>query len=205
MTGVYISEVCLIGLFAINTAPGPLVLMIVYLIATAIYHAMMRNALRPLMMYLPSSLDSDDQLAMFDHSDIHSYDSSKSDHSPCSAEHTVTPKKMATRKAGLFSKVFDPRKSASHQSVHALVPHYPPPKYLDDEESRAYFNPVVTTHAPRLWIVRDEMGISTQEVKDSSEVVEISDEFARFDEKGKVAWDVERLDSVPVYEKRIDY
>lgn len=41
---------------------------------------------------------------------------------------------------------------------------------------------------PQLWIVRDEMGISRQEVKDSSEVCHITDDYAIFNEKNKVIW-----------------
>ena len=50
-------------------------------------------------------------------------------------------------------------------------------------EETAYFNPAVTSGTPRLWIVSDEMGISKQEVKDSSEACHITDEFAHFNEK----------------------
>jgi hypothetical protein len=207
MTGVYISELCLIGLFAINTSPGPLVLMIIFLVFTALYHAMMRNALRPMAMYLPNSLDGNAQLSMFDHSDIHSYDSSNSALPPSDAP--ATGSKVSSRKAPLFSKIFDPRKWASHSSVRSLVPNYPVPHYELDEIVDAYYNPAITSPAPRLWIVRDEMGISAQEVRDSRATVgagfEISDGFAQFNEKGKVTWDVQRLESVPIWEKRVDY
>jgi hypothetical protein len=86
-----------------------------------------------------------------------------------------------------------------------LVPNYAAPRYDAEEEEIAYYNPAIVGPKPKLWVVKDEMGISTHEVKESSQVVEISDEFARFDEKGKIIWDVDALESVPVYEKRIDY
>lgn len=59
--GVYLAEICLIGLFAIKTGEevasvGPLLLMVILLIATALFHAAMRRALRPLTRTLPSSL-----------------------------------------------------------------------------------------------------------------------------------------------------
>lgn len=204
MTGVYISEVCLIGLFAINTSPGPLVLMAVFLLFTAIYHAVMRNALRPLTLYLPTAVDGEDQFALFSHSDMHTYDSAKAGAPPTEVA-VPTPKAMSARKASIFSRIFDPRRFASYTTVRALVPNYAAPQYIGEEEAHAYFNPAITSSTPRLWIAKDNLGISTQEVKDSSEVVDISDEYARFDEKGKIVWDVDRLESVPIYEKRIDY
>ena len=64
---------------------------------------------------------------------------------------------------------------------------------------------------PQLWIVRDEMGISRQEVKDTSEVLPITDEYARLSEKNKIVWTQIgedgglNLQEVPVWEKRVDY
>ncbi|PBP16807.1 DUF221 domain-containing protein [Diplocarpon rosae] len=207
MIGVYIGEVCLLGLFAINTAPGPIVLMAVFLGFTALYHAVMSHALGPLTRYLPESIEGSHQVELFTTTDHKSYDHSTAD-SPPSEAHTSAPKKFTAKKAALFSRLFDPSKFASHASVHSLVPEFPPPSYTPEEEQRAYYDPALTSEVPRLWIVRDEMGISQREVKDSREVVTITDEFASFNEKGKVVWDFEgqgRLEDVPIWEKRVDY
>ncbi|KAK6579521.1 hypothetical protein PZA11_007757 [Diplocarpon coronariae] len=207
MIGVYIGEVCLLGLFAINTAPGPIVLMAVFLGFTALYHAVMSHALGPLAQYLPESTEGSHQVELFTTTDHKSYDHSKAD-SPPSEAHASAPKQFTAKKAALFSRLFDPSKFASHGSVRSLVPDLPPPAYTPEEEQRAYYDPALTSEVPRLWIVRDEMGISQREVQDSSEVVVITDEFARFNEKGKVVWDFEaqgRLEDVPIWEKRIDY
>ena len=50
LTGVYIAEICLIGLFAINVTTGPLILMIVFLIFTALFHISLNSALDPLLL-----------------------------------------------------------------------------------------------------------------------------------------------------------
>lgn len=203
MTGVYISEICLIGLFAINTAPGPIVLMVIFLIFTALYHALMRNALLPLIRYLPDNLDDDNS---FEHTDVGSYELKNNKESP--SELDAPASRGMGKKAGLLVKFFDPRKYSSRQSVKSLVPAYAPPRYEEVEEEKAYFNPVITALKPRLWIVRDEMGISRKECTDSGEVVDISDEYATFNEKGKVVWDdggKENLEGMPVWEKRVDY
>lgn len=203
MTGVYISEVCLIGLFAINTAPGPIVLMVVFLVFTALYHAMMRNALRPLVKYLPDSIEGDAE-APFERSDIGDYDASQTRLVP--SEAPLPPlTTLSSRKAALYTRLFNPRTAQSYAKVRALIPSYSPPRYVEREEEFAYYNPAITSLKPRLWIVRDEMGISQKEVRESTQVVDISDDFARFDEKGKIAWDSDRLQSVPIWEKRIDY
>ncbi|RDW60662.1 DUF221-domain-containing protein [Coleophoma cylindrospora] len=203
MVGVYISEVCLIGLFAINTAPGPLVLMIIFLVFTALYHATMRHALRPLTLYLPDTLEH--STSLFSTADHKSYDVAKAGGNPIEAP-IVQPGAFGARKSGFLARMFDPSKFKSFHTVQSLVPTWGLPHYLEEDEDRAFYNPAIVAPAPICWIVRDEMGISRQEVKDSSPVVTITDEYARFNEKGKVVWDTEqKLDAIPVYEKRIDY
>lgn len=56
--GLYVAEFCLIGLFAIGVgssvgALGPLILMILMFIFTALYQVSLNNALGPLIEYLP--------------------------------------------------------------------------------------------------------------------------------------------------------
>merc|ERR1711964_60539 len=111
--------------------------------------------------------------------------------------------KLTSKKASIFSKLFDPSKFKSHSQVKS-VPDYPPPQYTPEEEAEAYYDPALTTPVPRLWIVRDSMGISQREVKDLSAVVEISDAYASFNEKGKVVWEYQnqgRLADAPIWRR----
>lgn len=204
MTGVYLSEICLIGLFAINTAPGPIVLMAIFLGATIIYHVLMRQALKPLMVYLPDNYENEDRAAMFSDADHDSYDAAAARVPPSEAQ-PATAKKFSAKKAGLFGRSFDVRKFKSFASVRALVPNYAPPRYEEDDVEHAYFDPAITSKVPKLWIPRDEMGISRKEIQDTRDVIPISDDFSWFNEKGKIVWDKERILDVPVWEKRIDY
>ena len=204
MTGVYLSEVCLIGLFAINTAPGPIVLMAVFIVFTIIYHVTMRHALKPLMDYLPDDAEGEDHANMFSHVDHKSYDASKAGAPPTEAQ-TAAPRKMSAKKAGFLGRIFDVRKFKSYEAVKTLVPNLEPPRYDEEDAEMAYFDPAITSERPVVWLPRDEMGISRREVQDNREVVECGDEFAWFNEKGKIVWDEERILDVPVYEKRVDY
>ncbi|KAF2452610.1 putative DUF221 domain protein [Lineolata rhizophorae] len=59
--GVYLSEICLIGLFAIASgsdpmSSGPLILTIILFVISILYHIKMRRSLHPLTQTLPSSL-----------------------------------------------------------------------------------------------------------------------------------------------------
>ena len=210
MTGVYISEVCLLGLFAINTAPGPIVLMAVFLGLTAVYHALLRDALKPMTRYLPENLgEGPESGPSFNYSDHGSYDATKAGGVPPSSVAPTAPGKLAALRAKLYSRVFAPQKFKSYHTTQALIAERSPPQYLAEEEEMAYFNPSLTSAAPNLWIVRDDMGISRREVADTREVIPISDDYAHFNEKNKIIWDVDTLEAepvkAPVYEKRIQY
>ncbi|KAL2270629.1 hypothetical protein VTJ83DRAFT_2813 [Remersonia thermophila] len=56
MTGLYISQICLVGLFALKTAVGPMMLMIAFLIFTGIVHVSLNDAVTPLLYNLPRTL-----------------------------------------------------------------------------------------------------------------------------------------------------
>jgi hypothetical protein len=210
MTGVYLSEVCLIGLFAINTAPGPIVLMAVFLGATVIYHVTMNRALEPFIKYLPESTDGSDLREMFKTEDNKSYDASRTSTSPSESQRLAEPKGLNAKKTALFGKFFDPSKFKSHAAAQKLVPDWAPPLYEEEEANTAYYNPCISSSPPPLWIAKDEMGISAREIQESSQVNPITDEYARFDgPKGKIVWNSPdeggNLRDVPIYEKRIEY
>ncbi|KAL2161823.1 hypothetical protein VTH06DRAFT_7607 [Thermothelomyces fergusii] len=56
MTGLYIAEICLIGLFALKKAFGPLVLMAMFLVFSALVHISLNEAVTPLLNSLPRTL-----------------------------------------------------------------------------------------------------------------------------------------------------
>ncbi|KAL2153805.1 hypothetical protein VTH82DRAFT_4961 [Thermothelomyces myriococcoides] len=55
-TGLYLAEVCMIGLYGASVAPGPLVLMIICLVFTILFHISLNSALNPLLYNLPLTL-----------------------------------------------------------------------------------------------------------------------------------------------------
>ncbi|CAK7274884.1 phosphate metabolism protein 7 [Sporothrix epigloea] len=61
MTGIYLSEVCMIGLFGASNAPIQLALQIVFLVFTVLFHISMVSALDPLMYNMPQSLLAEEE------------------------------------------------------------------------------------------------------------------------------------------------
>lgn len=60
-TGIYLSELCLIGLFGSSVAIGPLILMVIFLIFTILFHISLNAALNPLLYNLPQSLMAEEE------------------------------------------------------------------------------------------------------------------------------------------------
>lgn len=61
MTGVYLSEVCMIGLYGASVAPIQLALQIVFLVFTVLFHIGVVNALDPLLYNMPQSLLAEEE------------------------------------------------------------------------------------------------------------------------------------------------
>ncbi|KAG4255262.1 hypothetical protein FPRO03_05987 [Fusarium proliferatum] len=62
ITGLYLAEICMIGLFAINFAFPPMVLMLIFLIFTIIVHMSLRESISPLLQNLPQTLALEEEL-----------------------------------------------------------------------------------------------------------------------------------------------
>lgn len=68
--GLYLAELCLIGLFGTavsaqgHASLGPLVLMIILLVFTALYHVSLNQATGPLLRYLPRTLETEERLLL---------------------------------------------------------------------------------------------------------------------------------------------
>ncbi|EAU31909.1 conserved hypothetical protein [Aspergillus terreus NIH2624] len=225
--GCYLLMVCLIGLFAIGTASnrialGPLILMIIFLVFIILYHVSLNQAIEPLINYLPKNLEAEEEalLAREKTEQSQSYGeqsdsgmastAAKTDgaHDSSvgnidSAEKGLTG--QAEPKSNFLIKYLRPDKYSSYEHLRRLVPaaseavSYPP-----EVERDAYFHPAITSQPPLLWIPRDEMGISRQEVAHSMRVIPITDEDAWLDEKNHIHWDMDK-GVPPIYEEKVPY
>lgn len=58
--GLYIAEVCLVGLFALKGAFVPVVFMVVFLLFTIVVHTSLSDAIRPMLVNLPQTLATEE-------------------------------------------------------------------------------------------------------------------------------------------------
>jgi len=202
-TGCYLLEGCLIGLFAIGVASdhralGPLVLMIIFLVFTVLYHMSLNQAMDPLINYIPKNMEMEEEALL---------SRERSQSSPDCIEKglTGTPEPEQQQKPNSILRFFRPDRYADYATLRRLVPnHLETTTYPPEVERDAYFHPAITAQPPLLWIPRDEGGVSRQEVEHSSRVIPITDEDAWLDEKNRIRWNKEKGEP-PIYEEKIYY
>jgi hypothetical protein len=202
LTGVYIGEICLIGLFAIATTPGPLILMIAFLVFTILFHIALNGALDPLLYNLPTSLEAEEE----------SLRAAIEEHSAGTPEvkeknGEMTEAVAPVKEPGFLTKFLKPHIYSDYATLRKLVPHDlldADNLYEEKVAGDAYFPPSVTSETPLLWIPRDEAGISKQEVDHTAKVIPITDEGAILDENNKLIWDPEGA-RPPLWQPKIYY
>ena len=238
-TGLYISELCLIGLFGIgigNTTSsiGPLVLMVVFLVATILWHIWLKRKINKLNEEFASGAVAGQptQSAGAHYGDAReshdvekarglSEDGHAKAHSPYSEDQTEPPAPAQTYvqkdklPLGQRIKGFFAPTTAAHQTVQTIWPTIGSPvrPYTQEEHAEAYVHPAIITDCPIVWIPRDKYGLSRLEVAASKQTVgkdllNITDEEAWFNEKGKIDWrheDEGDLRRVPIWEQEPVY
>ncbi|CAL3967118.1 hypothetical protein PZA11_003524 [Diplocarpon coronariae] len=200
LTGVYLAEICLIGLFAIATTIGPLILMIVFLVFTVLFHFSLNSALDPLLYNLPKSLEAEEE-------DIRGSPDALHEASIDREKRGLTEVAGPLKKPNFVTKFLKPHIYADYATLRRLVPHdlLDTDNMYDESVARnAYHPPSVTSTTPLLWIPRDESGISRQEVSHTAKVISITDEGCTLDGKNKLSWDSEGA-RPPLWDPKIYY
>lgn len=207
--GLYVAEICLLGLFAIRLADGkgaigPFVMMIVLVIFTALYQITLNSAIGPLLQYLPKSIDAEERHLL-------AVENGNGEEMMPNAEkngvaHSKTSMGAAPHKRPNFLvKFLKPHIYNDYATMRRMVPQgFADIQYAPEVERDAFYHPSITSETPVLWIPRDPIGVSRQEIAHTSRVIPISDEGARFDEKNKIVWDQDSQD-IPIYNEKIYY
>ncbi|KAK3939886.1 hypothetical protein QBC46DRAFT_386880 [Diplogelasinospora grovesii] len=215
-TGIYLAEICMIGLFGASVAPGPLVLMVIFLIFTVLFHISLNDALNPLLYNLPMTLLAEEESRLIDPEaaagvDVAAHTSTEKASNGADpiedakhARHAASTTQSG-KKPNFLLKFLKPWIYSDYVTLRALVPRGAQLDPYGEEVARnAYYPPTVTSAAPLLWIPSDPAGISKQEVAHTSRVIPITDEGCDLDENGKLVWDRETV-RPPVWEEKVLY
>ncbi|KAM0723363.1 hypothetical protein Q7P37_000349 [Cladosporium fusiforme] len=233
-TGLYLSELCLIGLFAIGVAQtrqsiGPLVLMIVFLVGTILWHIWLNRRLGKMEDELPSQIRSEGWMGQTSNGDHHTpattthqdqngthlasseYDNAAAEKLPNPSYQPPAGKKsIKQRITGFLHPTSSAKEDLYSVSDNLSSPLRP---YTKEEHDEAYLHPATTSECQIIWIPRDKYGLSKQEVQTTKhtvgeDLIAMTDEEAWFDEKGKVQWrheDEGSLRNAPIWEDRPNY
>ncbi|KAF3938079.1 hypothetical protein ABW19_dt0205002 [Dactylella cylindrospora] len=180
LTGVYLAEICMVGLFILGTTPGPLVLAIILLVLTVLFQIALTNAFGPMLEPLPRNLQIGDNTP-------------ETAAAAENGEKSGDVSDVAEPKVSMFKKFFNPHIYANYLSARALIPQddveY---TYTAEERENAYVHPALASTEPALWLAKDEAGVSKEEIEGCKAYdIVASDEFAWIDEKSKVQWEPE--------------
>ncbi|KAF4979745.1 hypothetical protein FZEAL_4102 [Fusarium zealandicum] len=215
--GVYIAEICLIGLFIVSKAVGPAVLMVAFLIFSILFQITMSKALDPLLYSLPRSLEVEEEAIQRSQqgSELEEGQAHNGLGTSNGAGNTQGARKVlpggsggVQKKGNLFTKWLKPWIFADYATLRQLVPHERDfgldGQYPEEVERDAYFPPSVTSQTPVLWIPADPAGVSKQEVFNTSKVIPISDEGCTLNDKNHIDWDTEGA-RPPIWSEKIYY
>ncbi|KAF2755311.1 DUF221-domain-containing protein [Pseudovirgaria hyperparasitica] len=212
--GLYVAEICLIGLFAINSGNSigaliSLILMIIFIIFTALYHISLSNALGPLLTYLPKSLQAEEQHLMSLETGLNGTgESSSAVPDKNGGEYNSEKQSPAPHpKPNMLTKFLKPHIYNDYQTMRRMVPRsFVNVEYEPQIERDAFFHPAIRSEPMLIWIPRDPCGVSKQEIADTSKVIPITDEAAHLDDKNKIVWDADANEGVaPIHEEKIYY
>lgn len=221
-TGIYLSELCLIGLFAASVAIGPLVLMIAFLVFTVLFNLSLNDALDPLMYNLPQSLMAEEEqrrvgleATVSDEKAVANGTGYTTVSNP-QIHRSWTQKYMSTdqhqhspggqpKKGNFIIKFLKPWVYADYFTLRSYLPEREINFGVTEKlEAEAYLPQAVTSQPPLLWIPRDQAGVSAQEVAHTGKVIPITDEGCELNDKNKLVWDQDGA-RPPVWEEKVVY
>ncbi|KAL2419904.1 putative membrane protein C24H6.13 [Exophiala dermatitidis] len=224
MTGVYLAELCLIGLFGTKGAAGPSTLMTILLVATAVHHYTVNKYLAPLEQYLPLEILSDEdeeQQPLLGAGGGGGGGGSGAGGSHGGEEERVRDRsriyklgrkgKVPTVLLDPLARYLEPNIFASEE---ALRPWLEDPEaeydesnsYSDDQLKNAYRNPALTSKTPTVWLPRDRKGLSKHEVAENEKAgLSSTDDGAELTADNEIVWDCEDFATVPVFKEATRY
>ncbi|KAI1453716.1 DUF221-domain-containing protein [Annulohypoxylon moriforme] len=216
LTGVYISELSLLGLFGLRKATGPSIIITILFILTILYNMLMNKYLAPLEKFLPADLASlserdDESTPLL--SSAEEGQAQTNSHIQRLGQRARVPPTIAQRVLDPIARFFEPQVFASHQAMRAWLQEGDPynneedvPVYTEEQLEKAYLNPALTSPTPVIWVARDPMGVSRNEVTENEQRgLKASDQGAWLDENGRLKWSTQDFGEVPIWKKGVKY
>jgi len=175
---------------------------------TIIYNITMNRQLRPLEKYLPADLQVADEEAE-DTPLLLAAEEGNASSSRVQrvGEELRVPKQVVDPVA----QFFEPHIFASHKAMKTWLSQEDGgtsdevPEYSEDDIKNAYTNPAFTSKTPKVWLPKDEIGVSKKEIEENEAAgISATDQGAWLDGK-RVKWDEENYANVPLFKVPVKY
>ncbi|KAI1413423.1 DUF221-domain-containing protein [Hypoxylon sp. FL1857] len=216
LTGVYIAELSLLGLFSLRKATGPSVIIAVLFIVTVLYNVLTNKYLAPLEQFLPADLTALSEREGESEPLLSSAEEGRAQatsHIQHLGQQAHIPQSIAQHVLYPIARFFEPQVFASYQAMRSWLQDGESydneediPEYTEEQLRKAYLNPALTSPTPLIWIARDPMGVSKNEVSENKQYgLKASDQGAWLDEKGRLRWSVQDFGDVPIWKQEVTY
>ncbi|EMD68988.1 hypothetical protein COCSADRAFT_77360 [Bipolaris sorokiniana ND90Pr] len=195
MVGVYLGELCLLGLFGIGiggsiTSVGPTVLQMVLIVATVIFHVFMKRKIKQLNLLEDFEHSGQQSNAEAGHlsatnrmSPGYKKDGIRSDQALVSRYNNeqraikgseaagIAPPADAPLQRSLLKRIFSPHTLSASDISASLATRFcrPVPPYTENEVLEAYLHPALAERQDVIWLPRDRPGVSKHEVAELQE------------------------------------
>lgn len=216
LTGIYIAELCLIGLFGLRKAKGPTVMVAVLFLGTIAYHILTNRYLKPLedhfsdSMLLPANADPE-QEALLAGAEEGRAEGDAEVHGNSRVHQLGQDLHVPQKVLDPIARFFEPQVFASRKAMREFLEHTtaasePPPQYSEEEVQSAYKAPSLKSKRAVIWLPKDDNGLSKKEIESlAGDGIEATDAGAWVNAKGEVDFDRDELRTLPVWKKSPPY
>lgn len=209
MVGIYLGEICLIGIFAVSKSWGCIVLEVIFACATVLFHVQMNVAFDKLMTVLPNTcmrpLDGESETLSWKNTDakVLGNDGGDGKESPFEDEEEMKQRlieepliiegdRSDIYRPNIVLRYLQPWKYLTYHDLKEYIPpmywEYPADDGYGAGHDADYSCPDLSAKAAVVWIPRDPMGLSKQFIEEFEGIVEMSDENAEFDQNNKIVF-----------------
>jgi len=205
-TGVYLAELCLIGLMSASGAAAQTVFMIILLVLTAVINFLLDRMLRPLELYLGVDIWQEMEVPLLAEEDGIDPNDEAALHAASHSRRLglgILPKPAPRILSDFFDSIISAgrRQAQDWLSEPSAARGEDAEPMTDDEMEKVYLAPAFTSKTPKLWIPSDSLGVAKKEIEENKAVgITTSDEGAEIDEDGVLHWDHD-FDHVPIFKK----
>ncbi|KAI9172812.1 hypothetical protein HJFPF1_02326 [Paramyrothecium foliicola] len=191
ITGVYLAQVHLMLFMLVHSARTQALLMGLEILVTVFIHRSIDKPLNRFFDSVPRAASHENE-SFSTTIDTHMSEDSEDPGEPNARTIIRDREQNVSKRQSFFERLFQVVALPSVGDLKQKIPETPNERELPSVyASQRYHPPEAWLPEPRLWIPRDDSGISQQEISLTKDVLPISDDGAWLDEKGQVKFDID--------------